>query len=661
MKKKKPFWKILLYILLIIIVVLMVVLPFMIEAATNAEGDNASILSVRAEKKNIEKNISGTGMLADEEAVEIELPYGVEITKYLVDNNDFVTEGTPLVAVDRVGVMNAIYEYQDDMSYVEEQMRLYTDNGASSFLTTSAKGRVMELYAEVGDSISDVMLEHGALAVISLDGLMAVDAKGLDAYPVGSTLYVADSGGGIVPGRIESRKQDISVITLNQEGETSGDHVEILDGEFNVISEGTLYVHSALKISGYSGTIEAVHVVVDQDLAVGQTVFTYTGNPATAEYGVYAARHRELEELTEKLFKMYTDGTINAPCTGLVTGIDEDAAAELLAAKVGEKAHLDFLKSTSITPELMLLADEEGKIPTENYFRVGIITSYTVNEDATGQFKYKLSKETFSSEQEVIQFLQSESGEYDSISEPMSFPGYSIKAENISLNAPIIFSYSGGSAEVSGASVYSASGSSIPSGMSLGGMSFGGFSAGGTAAAATHEYYSTKTTKPLSVVPQDTVTVDITIDELDILSIERGQSALVTLDALAGQSFEGVITDIGVSGSNSGGNSKYSAEVTLKRAPNMIAGMNATANITISTKEAVLTVPAEAIVEDGARSFVYTGYDEKEELLIAPADITTGASDGINVEVLSGLTEGQEVWYTYYDKPTISFDFPGFG
>lgn len=668
MKKKKPFWKILLYILLILIVVLMVVLPFVIEAAGSAEGDNASILTTTVQRKNINKNISGAGTLRDEETVDIELPYGVEITKYLVQNNDFVTEGTPLAEVDRIEVMNAIYRYREDMTYVEEQMRLYTDNGASSFLTTASKGRVMEIYADVGDSISDVMLEHGALAVISLDGLMAVDAKGLDMYPVGSTLYVAASNGSIVPGRIESRKEDISVITLRQEGEKSGDSVEILDGEFNAISEGTLYVYSALKISGYSGTVEAVHVAVGQDLSAGQTIFTYTGNPATAEYGVYAARHKELEELTESLFKMYTDGTLNAPCSGVVTGIDKDKAAELLSAKGGKAPAIVLLKNTSDMPVLMLLGEEEG-VPKEAYYRVGLITSYVMNEDETGSFNYKLSRETFASEQEALAYLMSPTAEYDRIMTPMDFPSYSITAEGIALKAPVIFSYSGGSVEIANAYIYTAgSGISIPGtgsqgGMgnmgamfNMGGMSIGGMSTGGSTAAA-HDYYSTKTTKPMSVIPQDTMTVDITVDELDILSIERGQHALVTLDALAGQSFDGIITDIGVSGSNSGGNSKYIAQVTVEREPNMIGGMNATANITVSTSEAVLTIPADAIAEDGGRSFVYTGYDTKNEVLIGEVDITTGLSDGINVEILSGLTEGQTVWYTYYDKPSISLDF----
>ena len=167
---------------------------------------------------------------------------------------------------------------------------------------------------------------------------------------------------------------------------------------------------------------------------------------------------------------------------------------------------------------------------------------------------------------------------------------------------------------------------------------------------ASYEYYPTKKTTIMSVTPQDTMTVDITVDELDILSIKKGQSVQITLDALAGQSFDGEITDIGVSGSNSGGNTKYTAEVTIDRAANMIAGMNATALITLETDEDLVTVPCEALVNEGTRTYVYTSYDSKTNTLGSPVDVETGASDGVRTEIKSGLAIGDTVWYAYYDK-----------
>ena len=44
-----------------------------------------------------------------------------------------------------------------------------------------------------------------------------------------------------------------------------------------------------------------------------------------------------------------------------------------------------------------------------------------------------------------------------------------------------------------------------------------------------------------------------------------------------------------------------------------------------------------------------------KEMFTAPAAITTGLSDGENVEVLSGLTEGDTVYYCYADMLEYSF------
>lgn len=703
--EKKSAKKYIFGVLAVLLAAALVIIPFALESAKDASGDKASILSAEAALADISKTVSGAGTLTDEDAVEIKLPYGVEVTKYLVNNGDFVTEGQPLAAVDRIDVMNSIYEYQEDIEYVETQMALYTDTGEMNFLTTASAGRVMELYADVGDSISDVMLEHGALAVLSLDGLLAVDIE-TDAIPVGSSVGVAAPDGTILSGHAESKKNGVTVITINQDGRTVGESVSVFNENSETIGSGELYVHSPLKISGYNGTIEAVHVKINQDMQAGGTVFTYSGNSSSAEYDVYAAKHTELAGYMEELFKMYTDGTVNASAAGVVSGIDEDAAAELLAASGDGSAALDLLTnvttlenggtdhvvSDTAAEGYPYVHYEAGKVNymVTNYdaampgiyYSAGVISA--VNLDNNGEIvsvayretrgdRYEVSRQALDA---VINGADCDEGKI------LPVPSYGLNAGNAKEGALLLFTYSvqsqstydealsvsvvdengtiisGGSSAGSG----SAGGGTVTGDASMsGGQMTGGGSASGmtgsTAQQASYEYYPTKQTKIMSVTPQDTMTVDITVDELDILSIKKGQDVQITLDALAGQSFDGIITDIGVSGSNSGGNTKYTAEVTIDRAPNMIAGMNATALITLETDEDLLTVPSEALVSEGTRTYVYTSYDSKTGALGNPVDVTTGASDGILTEITSGLKAGDTVWYSYYDKPDNDFSF----
>ena len=56
----------------------------------------------------------------------------------------------------------------------------------------------------------------------------------------------------------------------------------------------------------------------------------------------------------------------------------------------------------------------------------------------------------------------------------------------------------------------------------------------------------------------------------------------------------------------------------------------------------------------------YTGYDEENELLLNPVEVTLGVSDGKTVEILHGLTVGQTYYYAYYDTLEISYT-PDFG
>lgn len=79
-----------------------------------------------------------------------------------------------------------------------------------------------------------------------------------------------------------------------------------------------------------------------------------------------------------------------------------------------------------------------------------------------------------------------------------------------------------------------------------------GSSSGSTGSDASEASYSSYETAAFSIAEQDKTTVSINVDELDILSVEEGQTAEITLDALENQSFQGTITDISQAVSRSG-------------------------------------------------------------------------------------------------------------
>ena len=148
----------------------------------------------------------------------------------------------------------------------------------------------------------------------------------------------------------------------------------------------------------------------------------------------------------------------------------------------------------------------------------------------------------------------------------------------------------------------------------------------------------------------------VNVDELDINSVDLGQEAKITLDAIEGEEFSGTVTKIGSSASSSAGVAKYTVKITIPKDQRMREGMNASAVVTIENKENVVTIPVNALQERGNRVFVYTESDG-EGKLSGEREVTTGLSDGDTVEITEGLSEGDKIYY----QKTGNLSQQGFG
>lgn len=152
-------------------------------------------------------------------------------------------------------------------------------------------------------------------------------------------------------------------------------------------------------------------------------------------------------------------------------------------------------------------------------------------------------------------------------------------------------------------------------------------------------------TTAFSLDSGEDMTLSVNVDELDILSVSLGQTAALTLDAVENQEFEGKITGIDKTGTSNGGVTKYAVEITVPKEDTMLAGMNASASIIVSEASDVLLIPAIAVTEEGNTSYVYTEKDDSTGELSGKTKVETGTTDGNNIEITSGLSEGDTVYY----------------
>ena len=148
-----------------------------------------------------------------------------------------------------------------------------------------------------------------------------------------------------------------------------------------------------------------------------------------------------------------------------------------------------------------------------------------------------------------------------------------------------------------------------------------------------------------SLASGDSMTLSVNVDELDILSVSVGQKVELTLDAVEEKQFEGKITSIDKNGTSNGGVTKYPVEITVSKDDSMLSGMNVSATIVTEEKTDTLLVPAQAVQEEGNTSYVYTEKNNKTGELSGKTTVETGATDGTNIEITSGLSEGDEVYY----------------
>jgi len=156
------------------------------------------------------------------------------------------------------------------------------------------------------------------------------------------------------------------------------------------------------------------------------------------------------------------------------------------------------------------------------------------------------------------------------------------------------------------------------------------------------------------------MTVSISVDETDILTLEQGQSASVSIDALDDAVVEASVTEIDTtSATASGGVTVYTVTVTLDKIEGMLSGMSASVSIVIEGVEDALLIPSDALTQTSTASYVYTGIDSETGELTGMREVTTGLNNGDYVEITGGLSEGESV--CYFEDEEFSFSFGNMG
>ena len=675
--KKQNLKRIIALVCAVVLVALLAAMPLIAKQEQTEDGPTASILSGTVSTGSIDTKLIGGGTLTEEEAVTISIPAAVKLKEFLVSNGDTVSEGAAVATVDRVTVMRAISQVQETLEYLSQQIENANKVSTTEQVNALAGGTVKIIYAQKGDSVQQVMLEHGALAVLSLDDLMAVDFETESPLAAATPVTVTFSDGTAVAGKVAQNLAGEMTVTLEDRSYAVGEAVQVTAADGTLIGSGNLYIYSPWNATAYAGTVDSIKVKEGDKLGAGKALMVLRDVGYSATYRQLVGQRQEYEELMLDLFNMYQTETVTAPCDGVVSGIDKDSA-QLLSAS-NQNFVLSFLSNAPNGDDETTYANYVGQV-------TGISDAgwnLNINPQAFFVADYQdLSGVSLDPVAMTQPFLHTMT----------SIPIYTLAGESwvqvnsseITVGDILLFAENDSGVLVWGVLLQKAtqpdspdqptqpddpsqpSNPTIPGNPTLPGRPSGG-NWGGMGGAMTQEpafeLYGLDMAEIAAITPQDTMTLEISIDELDIHALQVGMTAQVKIDALGGEKYTATITAMGNTGTSNGGSSKYTAELTLDRAERMLSGMNATATIVLATVSDVLTIPAEALVEQGNQTIVYTGYDEETQALLNPVIVTVGNTDGKNVEILDGLALGQTYYYAYYDTLEISVtpDFGGFG
>ena len=151
------------------------------------------------------------------------------------------------------------------------------------------------------------------------------------------------------------------------------------------------------------------------------------------------------------------------------------------------------------------------------------------------------------------------------------------------------------------------------------------------------------------------LTMTLSVDELDIASIEVGQSVSIVADAVEDTTYTGTVTKVSVAGTSSGSATTYPVTIRIDETDGLLPGMSVDATIELASAEDVLAIPSAAlnrgdtvlVTADSPSAangtLVESTAEDGEDYY--SVEVTTGVSGDDYIEIVSGLQEGDTVVY----------------
>ena len=144
----------------------------------------------------------------------------------------------------------------------------------------------------------------------------------------------------------------------------------------------------------------------------------------------------------------------------------------------------------------------------------------------------------------------------------------------------------------------------------------------------------------LTVADMSKMQIQTQVDESDIGKVQVGQKVTFTVDAYPAQTFSGVVSNVSQKATVVSNVVYYNVLVDVDSAKNLLKPtMTARVSIIIAKSKNALSVPLAAVKANNGQQYVMVVQNGKTQNTL----VTTGITGDNKIEILSGLTEGDEI------------------
>ncbi len=145
----------------------------------------------------------------------------------------------------------------------------------------------------------------------------------------------------------------------------------------------------------------------------------------------------------------------------------------------------------------------------------------------------------------------------------------------------------------------------------------------------------------LTLAKMDDLIFKGNVDEIDVGKLTTDMEVEIEIGALSeAEKLKGVLTRISPKAHREEGSTMFEVEIVIEQSENSFlrAGYSANADIIITKKENIILIPERLITTRDSIQYV----EIQDSLnVISEREITTGLSDGIKIEILEGVEEGE--------------------